>query len=87
MKLIASVKKHVFYPAYDIFYVLSVYWAFSSDVRDVFLVFSLCNCFYQIVASFYVPCSSSILSEPRGKYFITPLICCFTSSPQVMHLY
>ena len=37
--------------------------------------------------AFYVPCSSSSASDPRGKYLMTPLILCLTSSPQVIHLY
>ena len=86
MELIASVKEHVFGPGRAIFYVCCVCWASLRDVRDVFWAFSSCNWKPQIKVFFYVPCSSSIASEPRGKYLMTPLILCLTSSPQVMHL-
>ena len=86
MKLITSVKKHVFYPVYDNASVRCVYWVFWRDVRDVFEASFSCSWKPQIKVFFYVPCSSSIASEPRGKYLMTPLILCLTSSPQVMHL-
>ena len=80
-------KEHVFYPGRAIFYVYCVYWVFLRDVRDVFWASFSCSWKRQIKASFYVPCSfSSIISEPKGKYLMTPLISCLTSSPQVMHL-
>ena len=87
MELIASIKEHVFYLVYDNASVCCVYWVFLRDVRDVFWVFFSCNWKPQIKVSFYVPCSSSIASEPKGKYLMTPLILCLTSSPQVIHLY
>ena len=87
MELIASVKEHVFGPDHAIFFVCCVYWVFLRDVRDVFWVFFSCNWKPQIRASSYVPCSSSIASDPTGRYCITPLILCLTSSPQVIHLY
>ena len=87
MKLIASVKEHVFYLVYGSASVCCVYWVFLRDVRDVFWASFSCSWKRQIKASFYVPCSfSSIISEPKGKYLMTPLISCLTSSPQVMHL-
>ena len=86
MELIASIKEHVFSPVYDNASVCCVYWAFLRDVRDVFLASFSCNSKPQIEVSSYVPCSSSIASEPKGKYLMTPLILCLTSSPQVMHL-
>ena len=87
MKLIASVKERVFCPGPVIFYVCFAYWVFWRDVRDVFWAFSSCNWKPQIEVSFYVPCSFSfITSEPKGRYLITPLISCLTSSPQDIHL-
>ena len=75
MKLIASVKEHVFCPAHAISYVLNAYLG----------AWNVCQVAFSWVFS-YVPCSSSILSCPNGRYLITPLISCLTSSPQVMHL-
>ena len=87
MKLIASVKKHVFYLVYGSAFVCCVYWVFLRDVRDVFWASFSCSWKLQIKASFYVPCSSSTMaSGPTGRYLITPFIFCVTSSPQVIHL-
>ena len=86
MKLIASVKEHVFYLVYGSASVCCVYWVFLRDVRDVFWVSFSCSWKLRIGAFFYVPCSLSIkISFPTGKYLMTPLTFCSTSAPQFIH--
>ena len=86
MKLIASVKEHVFCPDHAISYVLSAYLGAWNVCQVAFSWVFSCNWRPQTRVFSYVPCSSSILSCPTGRYMITPLIFCVTSSPQVIHL-
>ena len=87
MKLIASVKEHVFCPAHAISYVLNAYLGAWNVCQVAFFWVFSCNWRPQIEVSFYVPCSFSfITSAPKGRYLITPLISCLTSSPQDIHL-